>query len=85
MGDLALWQIGSDGVLSAELDGLRLVVLRPDCDGEAVRFQILRPDGAAVSLIGAGEEGCVAAAMREAERVAQGLSADRAGQLPGTA
>ena len=67
-----LWRTELNGVLSAETDGLRLVVQAPDNTGGAVRFQVLRrgAEGSPGILVGSGTEDCVHAAMSAAEQMA---------------
>lgn len=67
-----LWRTEPNGVLSAEADGLRLVVQAPDNTGGAVRFQVLRrgAEGSLGILVGSGTEDCVHAAMSAAEQMA---------------
>jgi len=68
-----IWRTEPGAVLSAEVDGLRLVVQAPTEAGGAVRFLVLRRGAGerADTLIGSGTGTDVRAAMAAAERMAE--------------
>ena len=67
-----LWKTEPSGVLSSEVDGLRLVVQAPEQAGGLVRFLVLRQirNGGLGALMGSGSETGVQAAMLAAEQMA---------------
>ena len=69
----AIWRTGPNRSLSADHDGLRLVVQGPpDPAGTAARFYLLRCDGSGERImVGSGTEPDVRAAMAAAEQMAE--------------
>lgn len=82
MGYLSIWRTGPDGVLTAEADGLRLVVRAPSRAGGAARFLVLRIDGGHRPILGSGTESSVRDAMAAAVRMAERLLARPFGAPP---
>jgi len=75
MGYQSIWRTEPEGVLTAEADGLRLVVHAPCRAGGAVRFLVLRSDGDSDAIVGSGTEESVRGAMDAAVRMAGRLLA----------
>lgn len=67
-----LWKTEPSGVLSSEVDGLRLVVQAPKQADGPVRFLVLRQatNGGLGTLVGSGSETGVQAAIIAAEQMA---------------
>ena len=67
-----LWRTEPQSVLSAEVDGFRLIVHAPEKIGGLVRFTVLRRtrEGPQV-LMGSGSQETVSAAMAAAERMVE--------------
>lgn len=70
-GHPSIWRTEPEGVLAAEIDGLRLVVQAPEKVGGLVRFLVLRRDAGGDTIIGSGTEGDVRAAMQAAIQMAE--------------
>ena len=67
-----LWRTEPQGILSADVGGLRLIVQAPERTGGLVRFMVLRRDTleGSEALVGSGSEETVRDAMTAAERMA---------------
>ncbi len=68
-----LWRTEPRGILSAEVDGVRLIVQAPEKAGGPVRFIVLCREtvGQSEIIVGSGTEDSVLDAMAAAERMAQ--------------
>lgn len=71
-----IWRTEPEGVLAAEIDGLRLVVQASKETNDQVRFLVLRREGSGkpLSIIASGTEESVRAAMQAATRMGERLS-----------
>lgn len=79
-----LWRLEPGGVLSAGIEGLRLVVLAPDQADSPVWFLVLRLASSCSqdTFIGSGNSDDVQAAMAAAEQMARDHAACSAHQPP---
>lgn len=68
-----IWRTEPNGVLSAEVDGFRLVVQAPEVLSGSVRFMVLRREGEEYALLGSGTEPDVRSAMKMVTQIVEGL------------